>query len=291
MSTNISHFALNLKNLPLSFEVDALEIRELDLASDYHCTLAVRSEVAFPVTEVLQQSAMITLIGQSGNAYLHGQVTFAQERGMTPDSKAYCYKIIVHSPLYLLKLTTRPRVLLNISAVEILTLLLQQNGWATSQVNWRIEADYPKRACVIQVNESDYDFLLRQLSFWGLFFTWVQTENTYQLVITDELRRVEEIIAPTTLKYCALTGLSHPEESAWQVQQRIQYIARAVQLRDYHPEYPEASWIFEDKQRAHFDIESGGKEDRYGEHIVSPEEGKYLARLRQQALVGKGPCY
>ena len=284
ISANQSQFSFVFKELNNLCSVDAFKISYQSFSEDYEIKLWMRTSSPLTLATLLSQTALFTLYGQIENNFFHGVITAAQSRGQTPDGQEYIYEIVLNSPLSLLKLNQNNQVFLNKSVIDIVTSILQNAGWLTSQFHFQLQKTYPTRECIIQANETDYDFLWRLLTFWGLFFTWSQQEETYQLFITDNIQECNAITTPQTLVYAPLTGTVRPTASLFSLQDHRQVLAKGVQLRDYNPNTPAISLEFSSTQQTNLSTPAVGIEDRYGEHIVSPEEGELLIQVRQQAL-------
>lgn len=273
---NRTHFTFALVKQGPRFAMDAFKVQYLQCATDYEVQLYVQTPSPLVLSDLLNQLGLLSVFGEQSASYFHGVVSACRSLGETPDKQQFAYFILLISPISLLRLHQDNRVFLKMSVVEVVTQVLQKILLLNGHFRFDLSQVYPKRECIIQYDESDYDFLWRLLTFWGLFFTWVQTEQDYQLIILDNVQRCEAYFMPLQLRYQPLSGTVRAQEAVYFTQQTLTAVSKNVLLRDYNPKQPSLQLEFGEGEQG---------EDRYGEQIVDQREGEILLRARQEALV------
>jgi type VI secretion system secreted protein VgrG len=166
--------------------------------------------------------------------------------------------------------------------VEIAQEVLEGAGFPMNQVVFKTRHDYPQREFTVQYQESDYDFLSRQLAYWGLFFHFEQTQDDCRLVIRDHLQELPRLAEPGVLHYREQSGQNRGEETLYWLQPEIETLPQAVQLNDHNYRIP--STRLKVVRQSASDTPGRGLDHRYGEHQQTPEEGGWLAQVRIEAL-------
>jgi type VI secretion system secreted protein VgrG len=282
-AANTSRFTLQLKQLELLLAADDF-IWQQELASDDYLKVTVRSETALSLETLLKQPVCFSIQGEQNENYFHGIITQAQSIGITPDQKEYVYAFLLRSPLCCMQNTKQSRVFLNLSVIDLLEQLLQEAGFSASQYYLDLNAVYPKRDCLIQLNETDFDFFQRQLKHWGLFYCWQQDSDNFKLIITDHLAALDKNNTTANLSYEPLSGTERANASIFYYQTEHALLVSKLRLRDYNPAQPELGLLLESKSKRNTDVANFGQDYRYGEHLLSDDENEFFLNIRQQML-------
>lgn len=283
VTANTSHFALHLKQLNMSLAVDSFNWQQ-ELATDDYLKIIVRSETVLSLEHLLKQPAYFSMQNEYGENCFHGVITQAQSIGITPDFKEYVYTLLLQSPLYCMQNAAQSRLFLNLSTIELLEQLLQQAGFSTLQYSFDVNVEYPKRDCLIQLNETDFDFFQRQLKHWGLFYSWKQDAEHFKLLITDYLVAFDKITTTKKLFYQPLSGTERAKASVFHYQVQHELLAGETRLRDYNPTQPELGLLLKSRSKHHTDTPKFGQDYYYGEHFLSDNEGELFLNVKQQML-------
>jgi type VI secretion system secreted protein VgrG len=280
---NHSRYLFTLSGDDRSFRVVAFENSAKSphaLSTDYEVALILAADWPQENAALLNKKARLTLMGEGGIQQLHGLVTQVTACGRNLDS--FEYRLRMASPLHPLKLNRQSRVFLRRTLVEIVQEVLEGAGIAAQQVEFQIRHDYPQREFTAQYQESDYDFLSRQLAYWGLFFHFEQTEDDCKLVIRDHIQELPRLAEPGRLSYREQSGQSRGEETLYQLQAESRTLTGGVHLNDHN--YRTPSTNLKHHQGSAAEIPGQGIDHRYGEHQQTPEEGAWLAQVRIEAL-------
>ncbi|WP_305044496.1 type VI secretion system Vgr family protein [Geoalkalibacter sp.] len=188
------------------------------------------------------------------------------------------YLAVLRSPLHPLKFSRDNRVFLNTTAPQLIDEVLEGCGFASADYELELHGDYPLREFVVQYDESDWDFLLRICAHDGIYFRYAQDEDRVRVIFHDRGEDLPAAICGELL-YEAYSGTRRSRETVFALRSRARLLTERVELKDYNDQTPEASLV------AFASGSSGaGRDYRYGEHFRDLDEGRNLARVRQQQL-------
>ncbi|HID41966.1 MAG TPA: type VI secretion system tip protein VgrG, partial [Pyrodictium sp.] len=228
--------------------------------------------------EVVGAGGVLELERAGGRVYIHGMVEHVRDLASGPDGRRL--EVILRSPLHRLVHTVQSRVFLGRRVDEIAEEVLRGGGFEAADFQLRLQGRYPAREYVVQYNESDYAFLLRQLTWWGLWWFFEQDESGARLVITDHNGAGGELAGG--LVYHARSGTVRGRETVLRLGRRGRLLTEAVSLSDYNYRTPEAGLTAEARRACG---PAGCGEARvWGSHHGDLDEGEQLVRLRREAL-------
>jgi type VI secretion system secreted protein VgrG len=282
MPANQSYFQLEISDLNLCLSVDHFQISDNGISSDYQIKAVVRHTTPLRLTTLLKQKALLCVENAfSERQYWHGIVTEIEEFGLTPDGKEFVYQMMVHSPLYFLKLSKQSRVFLDSNVIDVLKKVLQ-TSCAQLNAQWQIRQNYVKRDGFIQRNCTDYDYLLRLVLFWGLRFSWLQSKDQVALIFFDNGEEFAKQLPLLHLAYQPLSGKVQDQSGIFSIEEKWNNVAGKVTIRDYNPNSLAADLSASVTTKS--ELANFGHEYRYGEHVVSLAEAEFIAKIRLQAL-------
>ncbi len=274
-----SQFHFRLQGLPDdTFSVLGFESEDHGLSRDYTFKVELETTRAWTPGEVVGKAAVLELAREGGASYVHGVVERAEDKSPGPDGRRL--EIILRSPLHRLVHTVQSRVFLGRRIDEIAEEVLRGGGFQGADYELRLRERYPAREHVVQYNESDYAFLLRQLTWWGLWWFFEQDENGARLIITDHNGAGGELAGG--LVHHARSGTVRGRETVLSLGREGRLLTEAVSLADYNDRTPEAG--LEAEARRACGPEGCGRARMWGSHHGDLDEGMRLARLRREAL-------
>jgi uncharacterized protein involved in type VI secretion and phage assembly len=236
---NQSRYFFTLTGDSASVRVIAFDTRAKSphaLSTSYDLELTVAAGRPLDGAALLNQKGRFSLLGEGSTQELHGLVTEVTAKGRNLDS--FEYRLRLSSPLYPLTLNRRSRVFRNRNVLDIAEEVLRGGGFSKQMMQFQTRHDYPVREFVSQFQESDYDFISRQLAHWGLFFHFIQTADDFKLVIRDNLYELPELPGTGHLAYREQSGQSRGAETLYQLQTRSRGLTRAVSLTDHNYRTP-----------------------------------------------------
>ena len=280
---NQSRYFFTLTGDSASVRVIAFDTRAKSphaLSTSYDLELTVAAGRPLDGAALLNQKGRFSLLGEGSTQELHGLVTEVTAKGRNLDS--FEYRLRLSSPLYPLTLNRRSRVFRNRNVLDIAEEVLRGGGFSKQMMQFQTRHDYPVREFVSQFQESDYDFISRQLAHWGLFFHFIQTADDFKLVIRDNLYELPELPGTGHLAYREQSGQSRGAETLYQLQTRSRGLTRAVSLTDHNYRTPGVDLGAQRSSAS--EMPGKGADYRYGEHHQTPEEGAWLAQVRLEAI-------
>lgn len=244
--------------------------------------------------QIRRAPACLTLLtgADSGGGFsaeelpFHGVLTRFEMLDSGPDWANYRATLVPR--LALLDLTTRSQVFLDQTVVEIVEQVLKDNGLTKDDYEFRLKGSYPKQEYTVQYQETDLNFVSRQLEHSGLFFFWDQSDNKDKLILSNDSSAAPPIPGGATLNYRPSSGLAAfddqgtplHEEAIQSLVCRQNALPAQVILRDYNYRKPS----LELKAEAPVDTKSKGTVYEYGCHFKDNSEGKELAQVRSEEI-------
>lgn len=233
--------------------VESFVGKDYGLSRDYEFTLQIMADQPLKQAELIGKKTKFLAIC--------GVVTSLQGPRITPDGKHYSYTLIFNSPLHRLKKSRNNRVFLQKNIIELIAELLKEFDYKTI-----LTEQYKPQEMIIQYDETDYEFLLRNLSRFGLFFAYCES----QLIITDNNTELSDNKAVKL-------------ETAYPLTITSKLLPQSVKLREYNPNTPEQELIVESSQQNSL-IKGYGCNYLYGENYATYEAGQMQADIQQQAI-------
>ncbi len=263
-----------------AFRVMRFGCKNHELSDDYRFELNVASQQAVDPKLLTNKDGQLTLLWDKSPVTINGIVTEAARIGSTLDG--FEYEIILTSPLSRLKLNRQSRVFRKKSVIEILTQVLTEAGISQSNFEFKTRHDYPQRAYVAQFEESDYDFLSRQLAYWGLFFYFEQKQEQAKLILTDSVAEAPKLSGTGGLRFQPQIGSARNEETIYIFKPWVSCLTTGVKLKEYNYRTPADTLGVENSGDS--EVPGWGCDYRYGENYKTREEGRWIAQVRLQAI-------
>ncbi|CAN5439190.1 hypothetical protein BH10PSE19_BH10PSE19_05180 [soil metagenome] len=199
-------------------------------------------------------------------------------------TQSYQNKFILRSPLHSLSLGIHSRMYVDKNIQAIITAVLQQAGWHETDYVIKLQQQYPRRASVLQYQQSDLDFLQQQLAYWGLIYCFKQHEHNVQLYIVDDILQLA-VADPLTLRYQPGNGQITAEAHIYAIQSKHQLLPQTLCVNDYNSTDPSQSLKLTKENAS--SIPGFGTLYRYGENYQTRQEGQYIVDIRLQALAAR----
>lgn len=252
---------------------------EIDLASE-PVDLDLPALLRQPAFLGIKQGIALRGDGRRGirSLRIHGMLASFEQRSHVE------YRAVLVPRLWRLSLHTQSRIFLEKSIPQIVEEVLRDHGLSEDDYEFRLDTSrYPTQEFVVQVQESDLNFLHRLLEHVGIFYFFVQGEDREKVIFGDSARTYEILVNPESLPYL-------PRESArWldpevvlDFRARAQLQPNEIVLRDYNWRTPSASLL---ATANHSD--GYGRYYEYGAHYKNADEGARLAQVRAEEFEGR----
>lgn len=232
------------------------------------------------IAELLDASCQVGF-GPAGMQRISGVLREIELVSIEADGSRALYEAVLVPRLWLSTLTRRSRCFNDQSLPDIITLVLQEMGWAKgTDFELRLAESYASREYVVQYEESDFDFLSRWMERLGMFYFFEQGDQAEKLVITDSNA---QLVAAVEHGEC--TYSNHESEGVVgavnQVRRRDRRVPQAVHVRDYNWRTPARIVVGE----ADVDADHGvGLQTYIGDHFADDGAGAAAAKLRAEGF-------
>lgn len=178
--------------------------------------------------------------------------------------------------LALCALGRRSRIFQDADVKDVVGAVLRDAG--VERVTWKLDETHPKRAFVMQHQESDLAFIRRILADEGVGFAFREGEDGEEIVLFDTSTGLAPIDGESTI-YDRTAG-QLAEEAAWDVRTRRANAPDGAVLKDYDLRRPGVDLT---AKRA-IDGARGREVYRHPGGFLEEPEGKRRARARLEAL-------
>ncbi|WP_322028906.1 type VI secretion system tip protein VgrG [Paraburkholderia sp. J76] len=280
------------KSAPGFDVVDFDGVEEAGVPTRFRIKLTHRT-ADLPVEDILTKTAVFpirprTLAGVALPAgpgkQIQGVITGFNQLSSSRDETTY--EVILESRIALLRNVKRCRIFLGQTDPEIAETILREHGLGagTSDFEFTLRREYPKRDFVMQWNETDLGFITRLARRSGIWFVIRQGEYGEVTHFGDDFthyERSEAFVAP----FRPASGLeSTGAESVEEFETRTKTIAQAVTVRHYnHRQAPQP--IDGEANAAPDDKTTWGTPDVWAAGHLSDDQAEWEAQLRHEALL------
>ncbi len=234
-------------------------------------------------------------IARAGHARtIAGMVSEIREFGASPDRR-FILRLTLLPRLYRLSLSRQNQVFATERAMtvpEVIEAELTANALTglavqgiagrldTSDYRMLLDDGYPEREYMVQLNETDLDFICRWAERDGIFF-FFRVENGKDVVIFGD-RRVVFDDEGVTLPSRSVSGLLDRQESAvLHFNSTVKALPKKIILRDHNYRLPSVPLTVE----AEVDPEGHGTVVEHGGYFSTDKEGRRLAQIRAEEML------
>jgi len=197
------------------------------------------------------------------------------------------YRAVLVPRLWNTTRTFRSRVYQEVNVKQLIDQVLSLSAL---EAEWNLadEGVYPVMEYAVQYEESDFDFISRQLEHWGIYYYFRQSPDGETLVIADHDAQFEPLEAHETLTFNPRLGRSGVGDSVHALSARWRPLSASVTVRDYNYRTPTIDLMEEHP----VDERSGfGLQWRYGDHFKTVEEGQRIAQIRAEQILCSREVY
>ncbi|MEO1190945.1 MAG: type VI secretion system tip protein TssI/VgrG [Pseudomonadota bacterium] len=159
-------------------------------------------------------------------------------------------------------------------------------GLAEADIDLRLQHSHPARDFVLQYQESDFDFLSRQMETEGVFYFFESGPEGERLVLADDTAALTSLAnGPSELEYQPRRSLARPSAlGLYDLELEVQSRPERIIVTDYNEAQPRTDLA---KQTV-VDAQGHGVHIYAREHYHSPAEGDALAEIRAAELASHG---
>lgn len=263
----------------LDYNNDFSQDYDQNYSQDYAYQITCYNPQQILLKHLIGKKACLIITNQQGKTYYqHGIITKTNSSNLLHIADT----ITLHSFLFPLTCNIQQLVYHHVTLQQLITQVLQNSGWEPHEYQFHFRDEYPLCEYVVQYQESDFFFLQRKCAYYGIFFTFIQTERDAILVFCDDINLLTNYIEYPTLSYCSVQGLATESPKIFNIQWQQYMLPDNIRLHDYNDQTPELSLLLESNSKSnHIPLIT---EFRFQDHYKTLEEGQFLLRIRQQAL-------
>ncbi len=280
-AANESQFFINIKGVPDNIlTVLDFDCGDNGLSLDYQYEINVLVESKIDPVNIIGKTAKFDMLWDAGSVYIHGICTQVEEVGSIHNGEEF--KILLSSPMSVLKNNQKNRVFLNKDIKMIIDDILLEAGFQPADYSLKLSASYSEYEYIIQYNESDFDFLSRQLSHHGIYYRFEQKDSKVKIIFHDNINDIPMMDGPNELMFQERSGQVRSVETVFSLRQQADLLSEEIMLKDYNYRTPESDLMVSTKSKS--DISSVGLVYHYGLHYQTIDQGEYLSQVYQQSL-------
>jgi len=280
-AANESQFFLNVKGIPDNIlKVLDFDCNDNAISLNYKYTINILVESTLKPIDVIGKLAKFDMLWDADSVYVHGICTSMIEKGAIYNGNEYAIEL--SSPLSVLSNIQKNRVFLNKDIKMIIDDILLEAGFSPSDYIFKLSANYSVYEYIVQYNESDLDFLNRQLSHHGIYFRFEHTDSKVKIIFHDKVNDIPMLAGPNELMFQERSGQVRSVETVYAIRQQGDLLSEEIVLKDYNYRTPESD--LKVSSLSNSEISSVGSLYLYGSHYQTIDQGEYLSQVFQQSM-------
>jgi type VI secretion system secreted protein VgrG len=280
-AANVAHHRFEVSTLgPDTFQVLAYTGEET-LSQPFQYAIELGSddgEIAF--ADVINQPATLTTLRDGTEVPVCGVVVDFREEGPSTGMGRFRYRATLAPRLWRLSLGFQTRIFQDATPEEIVTQVLKDADVPASSFRFDLKASYAPRDYCVQYQETNLAFVSRLLEHEGIQYFFEHADGEDVLVMTDDRSHNPAIADPSTVAFNTRQGTVPGDESVYRFVGHERIVTGAVVLKDYNDRTPETTLEVESR----INPDMPGLRYEYGQHFADSEEGRRLARVRNEEL-------
>lgn len=251
---------------------------EEELCGDFCWRIeALSTDPEIDLNALLGTHATVDMLNAGGERFFDGIVTEAQWCGVAENGNRY--DIVLRPWLHIAGLRRNQRIFHNMSFDEIVTEVLgEYAALGNPHVELKLFDSYPKLEYTVQYNESDADFVRRQMERFGVTWHWIHEAGNHTLILTDQVKEHTDVPGGDR-PYFGIDGYHmHKGEHFQAFKGGSRITTGAVRLTDYNFKTPNATQEVD---------ETGPAKHAYGQIESFDWPGDYLDQGEGRAVVSR----
>ncbi len=242
-----------------------------------HVSLVSEDEINF--NEMVGKEALLTLLGEENDRYLHGILRQFVQNGSK--GRFYFYEAEVIPTFWLLSLEQDCRIFQNKKVEDIIKQVLQEGGITGDRSNFRLQGKYPEREYCVQYRETDLDFISRLCEEEGIFYFFEHAKDKHVLVFGDSTVAYKAIEGEQEITFNPAIGMVPGREFVYHLAFSQKVFSGKMTRKDFNFEKPTLNLTTEDKDKSYQKLEVYDYPGRY----VEENRGKGLTKVRLEESI------
>lgn len=279
--SNKEQYSLDIQGFS-SININVLYFKLLDnfLSSDFELIINAQSDDVININELLGLNAVFKLHRPCGDEYIAGVISSI---GLGSDKNGLNgFVFTINSILNRLKKESGSYVYLNKDAKSLASDIMLRSGLNEKNFYFKLKEKYSNREFVLQYNESDYDFLSRVISYYGIFYSFEHSDGDSKVVFYDGFEDFPILQSSGGLIYNAESGAVKNVESIFCISSSINLLTESFKLKDYNYRIPEIS--IESSSINSSELGACGEQYLYGLNAYDIESNDKLCQVINESI-------
>ena len=205
-----SRLLIDVNNITLNVtQVDGIE----QLNQGFEFILIGESSQQILLEHLLFQSALITFVNKD-NFFRHLAGIIFESDNLGTFKGKYRYKIVIKDRLSTLKNITNSKVFIGVNLKDVIFYLAGQAGYSPGQIDFRVGSSLPALPQCVQAMETNWHFLQRILTQFGLFI-WFETKNNIELLVISDSNLNSPYLQRGVVSVKNSAGMNNDENTAY----------------------------------------------------------------------------
>ncbi len=175
-------FQFQISGTNYEIAVERFEAAER-ISEPFVVTVYLVSEDKIDFTDVIKKEALLTVAGSDEDRYFHGVIGDFTLTGRV--GRFYSYQATIVPAVWMLDFNKNFRIFQKISAIEIVTKILDENHIPSDCYAFKLASDYPERRYCTQYGESDFHFICRIIEEEGIFYFFEHETDSHTIIFSD----------------------------------------------------------------------------------------------------------
>jgi len=245
-----------------------------EMSAPYELLVDLASDEEVSIDDALGKEALLTILGEGGERYLHGVVDRFEHAGSR--GRFGLFRARVVPALWWLSLERDCRIFQNTGVPDIVQEILKGSGISADRFDFRLKENYPAAEYCVQYRETDLAFISRLLEEEGIFYFFEHSESKHLLVFGDGPVAYRPIEGDARVTWNPVEGMVPAEECVFRFSLARRVRSGRVTRRDYNFEKPGLDLTAGEQAKSFARREVYDYPGRY----LDPDRGKRLARVR-----------
>jgi type VI secretion system secreted protein VgrG len=231
------------------------------------------------LSELVGKEVQITFKYGTGERYFCGIVGTAEQGWTVKDGagKYTFYQAKVYPKFWLLKFTRDHRIFQNKSAMDIIKMVLSENGVTEFEDKTSSCGKRVRKYCV-QYAESCFDFVCRLMEEEGVFYYFEHTESSHTMIMADNSMNAEDV-DPSSVDFMYVASDRPQFNLVYNIKNQEQVVVKKFSAADFNFKTPSTKLYNKVSGEG-----EGGEVYTYPGLFMKSAEGDLIANHRIQEL-------
>ena len=248
------------------------------ISSPFEVNVSLASEEEIEFDNVVGKEAVLTILGEEAERYLHGIVNWFKRAGSK--GRFFLYQARVVPSLWLLSLERDCRIFQNKDVQEIAKQVFKDAGIPSDRFAFRLQSSPPVREYCVQYRETDLNFISRLLEEEGFFYFFEHAKDKHLLVFADSPVAYLPIPGEAGITYNVSGGMVPGEEYVNGLAVTRGVFSGKMTQRDFNFEKPALDLTAQEQEKIYQKLEVYDYPGGY----LDQGRGKRLSQVRLQEM-------